>query len=108
MDERRRFERVKIPESAKVQACAPGGQALGPVRVLGKGGLMVGMPAMAPGERRALVIVDDSEGIRRSVRAVSRYNMSEGVAFEFEELEAEAAVEIGVIIGKYYARGSGA
>jgi hypothetical protein len=47
--------------------------------------------------------VDESEEIRRAVEAVVRYVMPDAVGFEYDNLPADAAVEIGVIIGKYYA-----
>ena len=34
-------------------------------------------------------------------RAAPRYTSSQGVGFEFEDLKSDAAVEIGVIIGKH-------
>jgi hypothetical protein len=51
--------------------------------------------------------VDDTEGIKRPVPAVARYNTPQGIGFEFESLEPDAAVEIGVIIGKYYSATAG-
>lgn len=104
MDERRRFERVQIPEWAKVYATDVTGRRLGEVRMLGRGGMLLAIPEGLPaGGRHTMYIVDDSEGIRREVRVVVRYSMPGGVGCEFENLEPDAAVEVGVIIGKYYA-----
>lgn len=103
MEDRRKFERVQIPESAKVYVQDAQGRRLGSVRMLGRGGLLLevaqGLPA---GTRHTLYILDDSEGIRREVQVLVRYSMPDGVGCEFEDLEPDAAVEIGVIIGKYY------
>jgi hypothetical protein len=102
-DDRRKFERVSIPESAKVYAEDRRGNVLGPVRVLGRGGLLVETKEhVREGSTQTLIIVDAAEGIRRPVQVVARYRCQHGVGFEFERLEPDAAVEIGVIIGKYY------
>lgn len=103
MQERRKFERVQLPDSAKVYAEDTEGKRLGPVRMIGRGGLLIEVPNGLPaGTHREIVIVDPSEGIRREVAIVVRYSSPEGVGCEFHHLEPDAAVEIGVIIGKYY------
>ncbi|HWR35524.1 MAG TPA: PilZ domain-containing protein [Clostridia bacterium] len=101
--DRRKFERVTLPESAKVFAEDERGNSLGPVRILGRGGMLVDTrAALASGSHGAFYIVDDSEAIRREVHAVVRYVVSDGIGLEFEDLDPDAAVEIGVIIGKHY------
>jgi hypothetical protein len=55
------------------------------------------------GDMLTLVLVDESEGIRCQVKTVSCYQTPEGVGFHFHTLEPQAAVEIGVIIGKHAA-----
>jgi hypothetical protein len=47
--------------------------------------------------------VDESEGIHRHVKTVSCYKAPGGVGFHFHTLEPQAAVEVGVIIGKHHA-----
>lgn len=104
MDERRRFERINIPASAKIHAQTASGKRVGPVRVLGRGGFMVDTPeSFELGKKLDLVIVDEAEGIHRKVAAVPRYRQGPGVGFEFHHLDADTAVEVGVMIGKYYA-----
>lgn len=107
MDDRRRFERVNMPDSAKVYVTDEQNGRLGAVKVLGRGGMLIKAerPLMA-GSHQGLFLVDDSEGIRRELHAVVRYNSDEGTGLEFENLEPDAAVEVGVIIGKYYAAGA--
>ncbi len=103
MEERRKFERVHIPEWAKVFVADVTGKKLGDVRMLGRGGMLLAIPGGLPaGGRHTVYIVDASEGIRREVRIVVRYSMPGGVGCEFVDLEPDAAVEIGIIIGKYY------
>ncbi len=103
MDERRKFERIMLPKAAKVFAETSEGKRFGQVTILGRGGmLVVTAEEFVAGSKHALFLVDDSEGIRREVHAVARYRAPEGPGFEFEQLDPDAAVEIGVIIGKYY------
>ena len=107
MHERRKFERVNLPASAKVFATLADNQVLGPVTVLGRGGFMVDTKrVLALNQPVAIVIVEEKDGIRRVVRALPRYHSPEGVGFEFDGLEADAAVEIGVIIGRHYVSGA--
>ncbi len=108
MDDRRKFERITLPDSTKVYAHNAHGERLGRIRIIGRGGLLVETRQMiAPGSHHELVLVDDTEGIKRPVPAVARYTTPQGIGFEFESLEPDAAVEIGVIIGKYYSATSG-
>ena len=103
MDDRRKFERITLPDSTKVFAHDADGERLGRVRMIGRGGLLVETrQVISPGSHHELVLVDDTEGIKRPVPAVARYSSPLGIGFEFESLEPDAAVEIGVIIGKYY------
>jgi hypothetical protein len=103
MDERRKFERINLPSSAQVFAEKSNGERLGEVVVLGRGGMLVNTDKNFPPDTKlTLHLVDNSEGIRREVQAVTRYKLPEGMGFEFEQLDPDAAVEIGVIIGKYY------
>jgi len=103
MDERRRFERVNLPDSSKVYIADTQKRRLGPVIMIGRGGLLfkTDFPFEA-GSRVDLLLVDDSEGIKRELNALVRYNRGEGVGVEFDTLDPDSAVEVGVIIGKYY------
>ncbi len=104
MDERRKFERINIPEAAKVYCEDRLGKRLGPVRVLGRGGLLLQTGAhFREGSIQQLTLIDETTDIRRPVRLVVRYTSPQGVGFEFAQLEPDVAVEIGVIIGKHYA-----
>jgi len=104
MQERRKFERVSLPQSAKLSVESISGEKMGLLRMLGRGGFQLETKdKYAVGDRKRFVIRESDEGIRREVEAVAR-NMAPGnlVGFEFHNLDADAAVEIGVIIGKYY------
>ena len=101
--ERRKFERVAIPEGSKAFVADKHGKRVGALSVLGRGGFQVDTTEKyKSGEVYHFEIVDESEGIRRGVWAIPRMVTSSAVGFEFENLEADAAVEVGVIIGKYY------
>ena len=103
MDERRKFERIAIPASARIHLQSGSGKELGAVTMLGRGGLMVDtQESFELGKKIDLRIMDEAEGIHRKVTAIPRYRQGQGVGFEFYHLDADAAVEIGVIIGKYY------
>ncbi len=109
--ERRKFERVVMPHNANVYVATTDEKKLGGVCMLGRGGLQIETTKQFKmDEVHPLILVDTSEGIKRKVRGVVR-NIADGglIGFEFENLDADAAVEIGVIIGKYYSStGAGA
>jgi hypothetical protein len=99
---RRKYERVKIPESAGVYATEDAGKRLGPVRELGLGGMLVDTKQnFQEGDMVSLILVDEGEGIRRHVKTVSCYKTPGGVGFRFHTLDSQAAVEVGVMIGKH-------
>ena len=103
-EQRRRFERVVMPRNSNLYVATANEKKLGGVRMLGRGGLQVETTTQFKiEEAHTLVLVDKSEGIMRKVRGIVR-NIAPGglIGFEFENLDADAAVEIGVIIGKYY------
>ena len=103
IDERRRFERVSLPESAKVYLADTQKRRLGPVLMIGRGGLLFKSDVpFEPGSHVDLLLVDDTEGIRRELNGTVRYSREDGIGIEFDALDPDAAVEVGVIIGKYY------
>lgn len=102
MDNRRRYERVKLPESAKAYVLAADGNRLGLVRILGVGGMFVETTRrFAEFTPQKIILVDEAANIRRKLTVVTRHSTTDGVGFEFMPLDAEVAVEIGVIIGRY-------
>lgn len=103
MQERRKYERVRLPNSAKVVVLDSDGKQIGRVRTIGQGGLSVQTERkFAELSPLHITVVDESEGIRRDLAAAVRYKTPDGIGVEFVGLSVEAAVEIGVIIGKYY------
>jgi len=107
-EERRRFERVHLPGSSNVEVRSDDNHALGPVKMLGRGGLQVQTSRkFSIGDEHRLVLIDESEEIHREVETIVRNVAGSGlVGFEFQNLSPDAAVEIGVIIGKYYSAGA--
>jgi PilZ domain-containing protein len=104
MDDKRKYERVNIPEAAQIYATDEKGARLGLVRVLGLGGVLIDTPRkFTQGEKITVLLVDDSEGIKRKMKVQALYSLPVGVGFQFEKLDEQSAVEIGVIIGKHKA-----
>ncbi len=104
MDERRRFERMRLGETAQILAISDDGKRLGTVRALGAVGLLLETSeAFAEGSPHHLLLVDESENVRLEVTAVARLSTPDGVIFDFRALSVEAAVQIGFLIGKYRA-----
>jgi hypothetical protein len=103
-DERRQFERIDVPFSAEVRVTDNKGRSLGTLRQVGRGGFLVEPEknTFKKGKKYSVFIVDDTENIKRKVEAEVRYGDSRYVGFQFVDLSPDAAVEIGVIIGKYY------
>jgi hypothetical protein len=99
---KRRFERVVLPQTAEVFA-EEDGRRLGRVISLGQGGMMVETTRnfMFQSPHR-IVLVEENEGIHREIVAVALYRHDGSVGFEFPSLDVDAAVEIGVILGRYY------
>lgn len=102
--ERRKFERVDITAASQVLVLDPGGGKVGTIRQIGRGGFM-----MAPeknytkdNKTHRFTIHEQEEEIHVEVSARVLYADSELVGFQFVELDPDAAVEVGIIIGKYY------
>jgi hypothetical protein len=104
MNDRRYFDRVAIPATANLFVEDDQGNRLGRIRRLGRGGFLLETNRRFPAAGTlALTVVGERDGVRRQVNAVPRYASSDGhVGFEFQGLEPDAAVEIGVLIGKYF------
>ncbi|HJX00912.1 MAG TPA: PilZ domain-containing protein [Terriglobales bacterium] len=105
--EKRKYERVLLPEESAAYVEDSKGKRLGRLRVIGQGGLFCECDPSAyrAGEAVLLRIVDPSEGIERNLNCEVRYTEDKGIGFAFDDLGADSAVEIGVIIGKYYSAG---
>jgi hypothetical protein len=102
--ERRRFERVDIGQSSEVAVLEADGKKAGVLRQIGRGGFMM-EPHHAytkDDKIHKLTIHEPSEKIRVAVHARVLYANSSLVGFEFVDLDANAAVDVGIIIGKYY------
>jgi hypothetical protein len=105
MDDRRKFERLNLPTTSKAFVTDANGKRLGNLSVLGRGGFQIDVrdnSRYAMGSNHDVVLVDESESIRREVQGTVRMSKPGAIGFEFVDLNPDAAVEVGVIIGKYY------
>jgi len=102
--ERRRFERVDIGHDAQELVLDSDLQRAGVLRQLARGGfLMEPVTAYEDSDAvHAFVIQEPTENIRVDVMARHRYTEGDVAGFEFVDLGPQAAVNIGIIIGKYY------
>lgn len=110
MENRRKFERLSLPAASKAYVTNPEGKRLGNLSVLGRGGFQIDLrdnSAYPDSSTHDVVLVDESEGIRREVTGIVRMSRPGAVGFEFKDLNPDAAVEVGVIIGKYYSAANG-
>jgi hypothetical protein len=79
------------------------GRRLGRVTSLGQGGMMVETTRNFVGQSpHRLMIIDEDEDIRCEVVCVALYRHDSTVGFQFPRLDVEAAVQIGVMLGRYY------
>ncbi len=105
--DRRKFDRATIPAGARVYMADTGGRKLGDIRMMGRGGFLLDSKlTFNPGDQHHMVLVDEHEGVRRHVRVVVRHSGPRGIGFEFYRLEPDAAVDVGIIIGRYFASAS--
>ena len=103
-EERRRFERVDITHQAQVLVLDSKGRKTGVLRQLARGGFMM-EPAKTYSEDSKIytfTIHEPSEDIRVRVNARLRFSDQQYAGFEFVDLDPESAVQLGLIIGKYY------
>jgi len=105
-EERRRFERIDIDSSAQVLALDSKGKKAGVLRQLARGGFMMEPEKNYEKDRiYRFTIHEPNEDIKVEVSARLRFLGDRFAGFEFVELNSEAAVQIGLIIGKYYDTG---
>ena len=102
--ERRRFERVDIARNSQVVVLEGKNKKVGVLRQIGRGGF--GMepdkPFSKDDKTHKLTIHEPDEEISVEVKARVLYSDSAYVGFEFVDLDPDAAVELGIIIGKFY------
>ena len=103
--ERRRFERVDVDPKSGVYVTNPRGAKQGEVRQLGRGGFLISTTddtKFKSEKRQSFVIVDPQEDLNIHVHATFCYFQHGCAGFEFNDLDADSAVKIGILIGKYY------
>ncbi len=104
VEEKRRFERIDITSHGMVEVLGDKDRKVGMVRQLARGGFSMETDKAYHKDSKvhSLAIVDSGENIRADVKARVRFTEPNMVGFEFVDLNAAAAVEIGILIGKYY------
>ena len=103
--ERRRFERVDIDTKATAYVTDSKGTKQGELRQIGRGGFLItttGDTNFKKDKKQKFLIVDPSEDLKISVHATFCYFKQGCAGFEFHDLDADSAVKVGILIGKYY------
>jgi hypothetical protein len=79
------------------------GKRVGVLRQIGRGGFMLEPEKeFKSGKKYKFLIMERSENIKLAVKGVCRYADNRRAGFEFEGLDVDSAVEVGILIGKYY------
>lgn len=104
IDEKRRFERIDIAPSARILVLNGEETKVGELRQLARGGFSMKTEKSYDKDTKIhqFIIVEPAEDIRVEVRARIRFVERGHAGFEFVDLDPDAAVEVGIIIGKYY------
>jgi hypothetical protein len=105
--DRRRFERVDISQEAQVVVYHANGNKAGVLRQLARGGFSMEPDRDYSQDNKIynFTIHDPLEDIRVTVNARPRSAGQDYAGFEFVELDASSAVDIGIIIGAHYEHG---
>lgn len=101
---RRRFERVDISQESQVIVYHVNGTKAGVLRQLARGGFSMEPDRDYSQDNKIynFTIHDPREDIRVTVNARPRSAGQDYAGFEFVDLDAGAAVDIGIIIGAHY------
>jgi hypothetical protein len=103
-EEKRRFERIDIAPEAEIIVLDKKGHKAGVLRQLARGGFAMEADKAYPKDNKVheFTIHEPSEDTRVEVLGRVRFSEPDLVGFEFVELTPDSAVDVGVIIGKYY------
>jgi len=105
-DEKRRFERIDIAPTARILVMDDE-KKVGELRQLARGGFSMKTDKSYEKDSKIhlFTIVESGEDIRVDVKARIRFVERGHAGFEFVDLDPDSAVEVGIIIGKYYEHG---
>jgi PilZ domain-containing protein len=105
-EEKRRFERIDIAPTARILVMDDG-KKVGELRQLARGGFSMKTDKSYEKDTKThlFTIVEPGEDIHVDVKARIRFVERGHAGFEFVDLDADAAVDVGIIIGKYYEHG---
>ena len=103
LDERRKHERVEINFAAQVYVADEKGKRVGVLRQIGRGGFMMEPEKeFKQGKKYKFQLLDRSENIKVAIKALVLYSDMRRTGLQFEDLNVDSAVDIGILIGKYY------
>ena len=108
-EEKRRFERIDIRTEAQIEVLDKKGRRVGVLRQLARGGFSIEPDKSYSRDNKVheFIIHEPEEDIRVEINARVRFSEPELIGFEFVDLTPDSAVEVGVIIGKYYEHSKG-
>lgn len=103
-DEKRRFERINIGSAVEIPVFDGKERQVGILRQLARGGFAMESDKSFNKDSKIydFTIHEPAEDIRVQVSGRVRFSEQNLVGFEFVDLTPESAVEVGIIIGKYY------
>jgi hypothetical protein len=103
-EEKRRFERIDIAPHAKILVLDEQEEKVGELRQLARGGFSMKTDKSYSKDSKThqFTILEPGEEISVEVKARLRFVERGHAGFEFVELDPDAAVDVGIIIGKYY------
>ena len=96
---------MDVDPKSGVYVTNPRGVKQGEVRQLGRGGFLIsttGDTQFKNDKKQSFVIVDPQEDLNIHVHGTFCYFKQGCAGFEFNDLDADSAVKIGILIGKYY------
>jgi hypothetical protein len=100
---RRKFERVDVNFAAQVYVGDEKNKRVGVLRQIGRGGMMIEPEKeFKKGKKYKFIISDRSENIKLEVKTICRYADMRRAGFEFDGLDVHSAVDVCILIGKYY------
>jgi hypothetical protein len=102
ISEQRVHPRVYLPPDAGVYVKSDSGRILGPVRVLGMGGLFFQTSSpFSVGNAEAFALAEERNATAHSIEAIVRHVDSIGVGVQFLELRPEAQASVARLVNQY-------
>ena len=103
--ERRRFERVEIPQSARLSVWDASGSPVGFIREVSRGGMRIALgeaDCMREGEDFVFIIKNAVNEVCFSAWIKVKRVTGNFAGCEFQQMDANLATQIGELMGSYY------